>query len=147
MDRKRLGGFVAIALVSALSSSPSNAATGQVQRGFALVPAPGRVAGVWLESCPGTVVEGTLQWAARRSLHPHFPVKSSTWGLAFSVTHAHPLADIDISFRSGSGSWTRYASRKLGGEHGVVPAGAVEAVVCLALGAPTWFTYRAGAGA
>lgn len=146
MDRKRWGGFVAIALVSALSTSPSTAAAGQVRRGFALVPTPGRVAGIWVEPCPGAVVEGTLQWAARRSLHPHFPVNSSTWGKSFTLKSMHPAADLDVSFRKGS-TWIRFDSRHLGGEHGLVPAGAVEAVVCLALGAPTVFTYRAGVGA
>ena len=147
MKRAGFGPIVTLAVMCLMPLSLARAAAVQTERGFVLVPMPGRVAGAWVEGCPGSVVEGTTQWVAGRSLSHQFHVKSSTWGLHFSVNPGHAATNIDISFRTAwSANWIRYASKKLGGEKGLVPGGAIEAVVCLRNGAPTTFVYRAGTG-
>ena len=138
---KRIGLAAALAFACLMTVIPARAA-GQEVRGLVVVPHPGRVAGIVVEPCPG-VVDGTLWWVAGSWVNHYFPVKASTWGLPFSLKPNHPAANLDIVFGTGAG-WIRYGSKALGGEYGLVPSGASEAVVCLAVGAPTRFTYRAG---
>jgi hypothetical protein len=142
MAMKRMGFAAALAFVCLMTVIPARAAEQEV-RGFVVAPHPGRVAGIVVESCPG-VVDGTLWWAIGSQTNHYFTVNASTWGLPFSLKPNHPAANLDIAFWAGGAGWIRYGSKAFGGEYGVVPSGASGAVVCLAVGAPTRFTYRAG---
>lgn len=133
---------VALAGATALAISPAHAG-GQLERGIVFAPHVGRVGRVLVETCPG-VADAVVGWATQRSIHASFPVKSSTWGRPFSLTSVHPAADLSISFRKPGYIWVRFEEHRLGIQEGTVPSGAIEAVVCLALGAPTRFTYRVG---
>jgi hypothetical protein len=136
--------FVAVlALLSLTSLSPAMGAAVQKERGWALTPLPGRVAGLRIEGCPG-VVHASSAWATGRSIRYRFAVAGFTLGKPFSLKPRIPVSNLDISFRTAGGTWTTYASKALNGEYGKVPNGAVEAFVCLSVGIPTQFRYRAG---
>lgn len=134
----------AIAMLCMLGLSQASAAGVQDERGYVATPLVGRAGGIWVEGCPG-VVDASLRWAARQSILYNFSVASSTWGRPFSLTSKLNTSNLDISFRAGPGSgWVRYASKGLRPEYGIVPNGAVEAVICLSGGAPARFVYLAG---
>jgi hypothetical protein len=133
--------IIGLALVTTITSAHANGY--QEEHGLLVAPSPGRVAGIYIEGCPG-VSGATLGWIAGTTLHPSFAVRSSTWGLPFVVAPAAATANVDITFMR-AGSAVLYSTNKLGGEQGIVPAGATRAYVCLSYGPPTPFTYRAGA--
>lgn len=130
-----LGGAIVATL---LFGAPANASVQRV-RGTVVVPA------AW-EGCGG-YADAVLETAARAGglIDYEFPVSQTTWNKPFTLRPDLPTADIDISFSSSPATpRTRFSSGTIGGEAGIVPAGAVEARVCLFAGTPTGFTYTAG---
>jgi hypothetical protein len=71
-----------------------------------------------------------------------FDVAPITRGKPFSLKSKTRGADFDLWFQGSSAK--RFANRKFGGEHGVVPAGATRAHVCVHVGAAASFVYKAG---
>lgn len=71
-----------------------------------------------------------------------FDVAPATRGTTFSLKSKTRGADFDVWFQGATSK--RFTNRKFGGEHGVVPAGATQAHICLHVGAAASFVYKAG---
>ena len=82
--------------------------------------------------------EGTLSF--------RFAVAQTTRGKPFTLKPAERGADLEIVFRGGAPVHlnARDVLHPTGTETGTVPADATTAEVCLVMGVPTAFTYRAG---
>ena len=135
-----------VALASFVTPIATSAAPGgQIESGTVVVPVVGTVGGAIVDSCP-SFLGATPSWALGRSVVEHsFSVRASTWGKRFVLTPDLATSDVAIAFRLPPWSWRVRDDLRFGAsERGIVPRGAIQAMVCLVVGTPTTFVYRAG---
>lgn len=133
--------MIGILLASAITLLPAAATAGSAQtvRGTVLTPT-GAAPACQVLAYPAAILQTSVRagWVIAYG----FDVSPVTWGHGFTVKAARGLSDLDITFY-GSATKT-FAKRGFKPESGIVPAGATDAYVCLAVGAPASFTYWAG---
>lgn len=91
-----------------------------------------------------TVTEATTNWAlgVEGLSSVRITIAPATRGRPFVLT-PHLPADLDIFF-SGGEVFPDLPERGVAAVHGIVPATAGTADICLVAGGPTSFTYKAG---
>jgi hypothetical protein len=134
MDARSLVAILLSGLIT-LSPAAAGASDGQIVKGTVYTPTG--------DTCayPAAVLETGVR--AGWIVAYNFEVEPATWGGSFTLQADHLPADLDITFFGAT--VTTFSRRSLTqGEAGIVPDGATKAIVCLAVGAPTRFTYQAG---
>ena len=139
VSSRRVLVLITTVVVAALAAPAVAAVPKQVEKGVIVAPTP-------LATCHYlTYLNAVLDTAARLNgvVLYDFPIDPATRGHAFTLTLPTKLsADLDITFYTARGLRS-YDKHALGGESGTVPRTAKSAVICLAVGAPAPFTYRA----
>lgn len=105
------------------------------------------------DGCLGLGAQYQVAWLEQPALSGHvgyqFEVDERTWGEDFKLVAGKAGADLDIAFflyvHPGfvTQDYVFHATRGRGGERGVVPPGATQALVCLYAGSEVPFRYTA----
>ena len=109
---------------------------------------------VYADGCLGLGAQYQFAWLHQPALNGmvgyQFGIKEHTWGRKFELVPSDERADLDIAFFPRfmplivTEEYVPYASRRYGGESGIVPRGMTEAIVCLHSGSEVEFRYTAG---